>query len=205
MTNTPQTEAVVHSSLGLPALCNAILEMDTCSILELGPIRSSNIEFWARFSPSIFVADLRSSLPLPVSHSEEGEFIEPDWGRILNLPEGSRYNVILAWDLLNYMEISAVSSLIRYMRVYCRPEALLFALIYDQKQMPEKITVYRVVDESHLAYEYSGTEMRPCLRHQPRALSGAMSNFSPFQSYRLKNGMVEYVYAYEGKKRRILP
>ncbi len=205
MAKTPQTETVVHSSLGLLALCNSIQEMEVCSILELGPIRNSNIEFWARFSPSIFVADLRSSLPLPVSHSEEGEFIEPDWGHLLSLPEGSSYNVILAWDLFNYMEISAVSSLIRYLHGYCKPDALLFALIFDQKQMPEKITVYRVVDESHLAYEYSGTEMQPCLRHQPRALIGAMSNFSPFESYRLKNGMVEYVYAYEGEARRALP
>jgi hypothetical protein len=201
MTQNSQTETVVHSSLGLRSLCNAIQDRGACDILELGPARSSNIEFWTRFSPTIFVADLRSSLPLPVSRSEEGEFIEPDWENIMNLPEGRRYNVILAWDLFNYMEIPAVSSLVRYMRRYCGPEALLFALIFDRQQMPEKITVYRIVDESHLAYECSGTAMRPCLRHQPRALSGVMSCFRTFGSYRLRNGMVEYVFAYEGEAR----
>jgi hypothetical protein len=199
MAQRSQIEPVVYSSLGLQTLCNTIQETGTCDILELGPIRGSNIEFWSRFSPFIFVADLRSSLPLPVSYSEEGKFVEPDWEHILNLPDGRSYNVILTWDLFNYMEISAVSSLVRYLNSYCRPNALLLALIFDRKEMPEKITVYRVVDETHLAYEYAGTEMRDCLRHQPRILSSAMSNFSAFESYRLRNGMVEYVYAYEGK------
>ena len=199
MSQISQAGSVVHSSLGLQSLCNVIRDRGACDILELGPVRSGNIEFWAGFSPTIFVADLRSSLPLPVSWSEEGEFIEPDWKNIINLPEGRRYNVILAWDLFNYMEIPAVSSLVRYLHRYCGPEALLFALIFDQRQMPEEITVYRIVDESHLAYECIGTAMRPCLRHQPHALSGVMSNFRTFESYRLRNGMVEYVYAYEGE------
>jgi hypothetical protein len=192
-----QTESVVHSSLGLQALCNAIRETDSCDILELGPIMGANVEFWSQFSPSIFVADLRSGLPLPDSHPEEEEIVEPDWERILNLPDNRSYNVILAWDLFNYMEIQAVSSLVRYLSAYCRPGALLLALIFDQKEMPENIAVYRTVDESHLAYENTGTETRPCLRHQPRALSIAMSRFRALESFRLRNGMVEYLYSYE--------
>lgn len=197
-----QTESVVHSSLGLQALCNAIRETDSCDILELGPIRGANVEFWSQFSPSIFVADLRSGLPLPDSHPEEEDFIEPDWERILNLPDDRSYNVILAWDLFNYMEIQAVSSLVRYLGRYCRPGALLLALIFDQKEMPENITVYRTVDESHLAYENPGTGTRTCLRHQPRSLSIAMPNFRVFESFRLRNGMVEYLYTYEGKNQQ---
>lgn len=198
MVQMSETDTVIHSSLGFQALCNTIQEAGSCDILELGPVRSRSIDFWTRFSSSIFVADLRSSLPLPFSRSEEGEFIEPDWDQILSLPEGGRYSVILAWDLFNYMEIEAVSSMVRYLSEHCSPEAMLFALIFDRKEMPEKITVYKVVDESHLAYEYSGTGMRPCLRHQPRVLSGAMPNFRTLESYRLRNGMVEYVYAYDG-------
>lgn len=197
MMQIPQAGPVVYSSLGFQALCNAIRETDTCDILELGPVRNSNIEFWSKFSPSIFVADLRSILPLPVSHSEEGELLEPDWNQLLNLPDGRRFSVILAWDLFNYMEISTVSSLVRYLSRYCRPGAFLFSLIFDRKQMPENITVYKAVDASHLAYEFCGTGMRDCLRHQPRALLSVMSDFRVVESFRLRNGMVEYVYVYE--------
>jgi len=195
---TSQPETVVYNSLGFQSLCSAIQEMGVCDILELGPIRSGNLKFWSRFSPSIFVADLRSSLPLQITHSEEDGYLEPDWVRILGLPEGRSYNVILAWDLFNYMEIADIASLIRHLSRYCKPGAVLLSLIFDRKQMPETITVYRVVDELHLAYEYCDTETRNCLRHQPRTLSSAMRNFRTIESFRLRNGIVEYVYVYEG-------
>jgi hypothetical protein len=194
-----QPEPVVHSSLGLQELCQRLQDVPTCNILELGPVRSGNIEFWSRFNPLIFIADLRSSLPLPVSPIEDSEPVKPDWRHLLNLPEDRKFDVILAWDLLNYLDISSVSSLIQFLKSFCLPGAVLFTLIYDQKQMPEKITVYRVSDESHLIYESSGSELRACPRHQPRAIEIVMSNFRTSNSFRLRNGIVEYLFIYEGE------
>jgi len=193
-----QREPVVHSSLGLQALCERLQDVATCDILELGPVRSVNLEFWSRFHPSIYVADLRSSLPLPTVVSEESEFVEPDWNRLLGLPADRRYDVILAWDLLNYLELSAVTSIIKYLSGFCRPGTVIFTLVFDQKQMPEEITVYHIMDESHLQYEYAGPEMRACPRHQPRALAGVMNRYKTADSFRLRNGVVEYLFEFEG-------
>ncbi len=201
MTQKSKAEPVVYNSLGLQELCRRIREGSTCDILELGPVRSGNIEFWSQFSPSIYIADLRSSLPLPApaaANEEEVESPEPDWDKLLGLPEGRSYNVILAWDLMNYLELPTISSLIRYLKRFCRPGAILFTLIFDQKQMPDEITVYRIADESHLTYEYASPELRACPRHQPRALSGIMSQFKTASSFRLRNGIVEYLFAFEG-------
>ena len=60
-----QPEPVKYSSLGLQALCERIEPAGACDILELGPARTINVTFWSRYNPSIYVADLRSSLPLP--------------------------------------------------------------------------------------------------------------------------------------------
>jgi hypothetical protein len=204
MARISQTEPMVHNSLGLEALCQRLREGDACEILELGPARSVNIEFWSQFHPALYIADLRSSLPLPIMQPENPEdpdapVPEPNWASLLNLPEGRFYNVILAWDLLNYMELSSVSSLIRYLTRFCRPEAVLFALIFDQKQMPEEITVYRVLDESHLIYESGGSGVQACPRHQPRALASLMSRYRISNSFRLRNGIVEYLFVYEGE------
>ena len=194
------SEPVVHSSLGLQALCQRLQDNPMCDILELGPVRNGNIEFWSKFSPFIYIADLRASLPLPFSPVEDTEPPKPDWDHLLNLPEDRNFNVILAWDLLNYLDLTSVSSLIEYLKRFCRPEAVLFTLIFDQKQMPEEITVYRISDESHLAYEYIGSEMRDCPRHQPRAIEGVMTRFRTSNSFRLRNGVVEYLFVYEGEE-----
>jgi hypothetical protein len=191
-------EPVLHSSLGLQALCQRLHGAATCDILELGPVRNANIEFWSRFSPSIYIADLRSSLPLPVLPSEDSEFVVPDWDHLLGLPDGRSYDVVLAWDLFNYLELPVLSSFVGYLNRFCRPGTVLFSLIFDQKEMPDQITRYGITDESHLKYEYADSQMRACPRHQPRAMAGVMSRFRISDSFRLKNAVIEYLFEYKG-------
>jgi len=200
MAKTVLSEPTVYRSLGLGALCEMLEGTVACKILELGPVRGENIEFWSRYGPSVYIADLRSSLPLPVvaPDPDNPEVPEPDWEHILALPGDRRFDVILAWDLLNYLDLPAAASLIRYLSRFCRPGTMLFALIYDQKRMPEAITVYRIVDPGRLRYDCGSPAMRDCPRHQPRALTGIMHQFRTANSFRLQNGLVEYLFSYEG-------
>jgi hypothetical protein len=202
MTKYTSPEPTIYRSLGLDALCEKIQGRVACRILELGPVRGGNIEFWSQFSPSVYIADLRSSLPLPVTAEDPDNPVmpEPDWEQLLNLPEDRSFDVVLAWDLLNYLELPAAASLIRYLCRFCRHGTFFFALIFDQKQMPEQITVYRIVDQGRLHYDNTSSAMRTCPRHQPRALAGIMEQFRTANSFRLKNGLVEYLFVYEGNQ-----
>jgi hypothetical protein len=197
MKGKPRDELVVNNSLGLDALCQKLQGKDTWNILELGTVRRDNIEFWSRYCDSIHVADLRSCLPLPDS-AEDPELPGPEWDRLLHLPEDRHFNVILAWDLFNYLELSAISGLTQYMSRFCRPGTVLFALIFDHPQMPAEIAAYRIVDESHLSYEYANSEMRACPRHRSHDLARALRPFQISNSFLLRNGVVEYLFSYEG-------
>jgi hypothetical protein len=196
MTQKTGTEAAAQTSLGLDALCRKLEGVTELSVLELGPARSANVEFWSRYKSSIFVADLRAGLPLP-HLAEDQPFPESEWDRILGLPEGRFYDVILAWDLLNYIDLSILPSLINYLIRFCRPGALLFFLIYDQPQMPAESNIYKIMDERRIVYEPMGSGMCACPRHQPRALAKLLCRFQSSDSFRLKNGIVEYIFAYE--------
>jgi hypothetical protein len=195
-------KALVHNSLGLKALCQRIQDFPTCEVLELGPVRKENIEFWSQITPSIYVADLRSSLPLPVlpDDPENPEVPKQDWHQLIGLPEERRFDVILVWDLLNYLKLSDVSDLVEYLCGFCRPGTVLFTLIFDNQKMPEDITVYRIVDESHLSYEFGQAETGDCPRHQPHALTQIMRQFRVSNSFRLRNGVIEYIFVYEGNR-----
>ena len=196
MLKSPSKQAI-HSSLGLEELFQRLQGSTTCDVLELGTVRSGNVAFWSQFCTSIYIADLRSSLPLQDMTGEDEEAAEPDWQHILGLPEGRHFDIILAWDLLNYLDLAAVESLMRYLQRFSRQGTVLFTLIFDHNHMPEKGTVYRIVDESHLAYEYGSSEMRPCPRHQPRALACALNQFRTSNSFRLRNGIVEFLFIYD--------
>jgi hypothetical protein len=195
-----QVEPAVHGSLGLKAVCQILQGAATCDILELGAVTGDNVQFWSRYHPSLYIADLRSILPLPVMPEEPDVSERPkqDWGQLLPLPENRKFDLVLAWDLLNYLEISDVASLVQYLSRFCRPGTLLFALIFDHKEMPEQITLYRIVDEERLNYECGSSAMRACPRHQPRAIAGTMPQFRVVNSFRLRNSVVEYLLAYEG-------
>lgn len=197
MIQRPRPEPVVQSSLGLDALCQRLEGTTTWDILELGPARGANVEFWSRFSGSIYVADLYSCLPVP-DPADDPESPGPDWEHLLELPKRRQFDVILAWDLLNYLELPWVASLVRYLSSFCRSGTVMFSLIFDLRQMPEEPTAYRIVDEEHLRYEYRSPEMRPCPRHQPRALTAVMRQFQTANSFRLRNGVIEYLFVYEG-------
>jgi hypothetical protein len=196
MIQKSESAAGAQTSLGLSVLCQKLEGHTSLNVLELGPARSSNVQFWSRYQSSMFVADLRANLPLPFL-AEDQRFLESEWDRILGLPEGRFFDVILAWDLLNYVEMSALASLINYLARFCRQETVLFLLIFDQPQMPEEITIYKIIDEQHIVYECRGSGTRACPRHQPRALTGLLCKFRASDSFRLKNGIVEYLFTYK--------
>ncbi len=195
-----QSKPVVHRSPGLSALCKRFQDDASWDILELGPALGGNIEFWSSFSTSIYVSDLRSNLPLPmpVQETDEEEPPIPDWDHLLGLPEGRCFDVLLTWDLLNYLELGAVASLANYLGRFCQAGSILFTLISDQQSMPEEPGIYRIVDEEHLSYNHGSSKMVACPRHQPRTLAGMMQAFGTSNSFRLRNGIIEYLFAYEG-------
>ena len=199
MEKKTQSRAVVHNSLGLHALFQRLQDDVRYEILELGSVRQGNIEFWIQFSNFIHVADLRSILPLPpLPPPPKDEPPERDWHQLLRLPEERRFDIILAWDLPNYLDLSDLSSLIAYLSRFCRPGTILFMLIFDNQKMREDIAAYRIVDESHLGYEIGGAKMRECPRHHAHTLTQMMRSFRSADSFRLRNGVIEYLFIYEG-------
>jgi hypothetical protein len=197
-----QSKTVVHNSLGLQALFQRLQDDITYQILELGPVRKGNIEFWTQFSNSIYVADLRSCLPLPPlppPPEDDEESPERDWHQLLGLPEERHFDIILAWDLPNYLDLSDLSGLIGYLSRFCRRGTILFMLIFDNQKMREDPAVYQIVDESHLGYELGGAKMRNCPRHHAHTLTQMMRRFRSADSFRLRNGVIEYLFIYEGE------
>ncbi len=190
----------VFKSLGLQELCRLIQNLDNCSILDMGGALGVNITFWSRFGPSIHVADLHASMPLtvPAQPAEDETPAGPAWDSIMAVPERRRFDVILAWDLLNYLEPPLFASLIQHLVRYCRGGTLLFALIYDRQQMPAFPTVFKIRDEEDLIYEVRGSETRACPRHQPRDVQRMFAGFRVASSFRLRHGVQEYLFEYEG-------
>lgn len=184
----------VYRSLGLKELCQRLEGSTGCSILDLGPARGANLAFWSRFSPSIHVADLYTSMPLPPKPEDDTQGLPWNWVDILGVSPGAQFDVVLTWDLFNYIHADTLPHLTRHLRTLCRPAGLVFSLLFDMHEMKAAPTVYRIVDDEHLAYEFRTQEQKPCPRHQPRDVTRIMQGFRTANSFLLRHGVLEYLF-----------
>jgi hypothetical protein len=116
---------------------------------------------------------------------------------LLTFPEDTRFDAVLAWDLLNYLDRREVAALADQLNRYCRPGALLFALISILKQAPAQPMRFRILDHERLAYETRGPSLRPCPRYAPAELSELLRGFRLDRTFLMRHGIQEYLFARE--------
>jgi len=130
---------------------------------------------------------------------QESEHEEPGLGstfaQLLAFPEDARFDAVLTWDLINYLERREVAALARHVARFCNPGALLFALISIHKQIPAEPMRFRIVDREHLAYEPRNAAVRPCPRYAPAELNELLRGFRLDRSFLLRHGIQELLFA----------
>jgi hypothetical protein len=117
---------------------------------------------------------------------------------VLGFAEETRFDVLLAWDLFNYLELSELETLMRRLSRWCNPGALLLALISSQPVIPAEPTVFRILDAERMLYETRSPATRRGPRHNPRDVLKAMMGFEVSSSFLLRNGIQEYVFIFPG-------
>jgi hypothetical protein len=172
------------------------------TILDLGPALGSNLEFWSQYSCKLYLEDFARSLPSGVlGEDEDSEQVYEPLLEIL-LPFGAdlSFDIVLCWDIFNYLNQPQLVSFIRYLGRFCHPGTLLFALVSSAHEIPAKPSTYKIVDHERILYEVQTKSMIPCPRHQPREIKKVMEGFQLSGSFLLRNGIQEYLFVYQGRE-----
>lgn len=193
-TDLPQFQSRVHNSLALNVLFHQLRPERRYNILDLGAAFGANVDFFSQFSRKIYIEDLYRTLTSfdffpPEDESSYAALFE----YLLPYQAGTRFDVILAWDLFNYLERDEYLHLTRRLSKFSYPGSLLFALISTQKHIPEKPTNYKIINQQSLLYEKSSTVLRPCPRYEQTDIQHLMPRFRVTSSFVLKNGIKEYL------------
>ncbi len=190
-------EPVTHKSLGLSALLQQLEGRVGFSILDLGPASGTNIEFWSRFGGKIYVEALYNSLR-PILSAPAEENAPSPFPELLPYDPGTRFDVILAWDLFNYLPQKHLEELVKHLERFCRVGTYVFALVSVLQQIPSEPNIYKIVDNESMVYGSRTAETTPCPRYQPRDINRLMSGFKVSSSFLLRHGVQEYLFIYEG-------
>jgi hypothetical protein len=163
-------------------------------ILDLGPAVGDNVQFFAQLSCKLFIADLYESLFAPASRQPDGlrtfrKLLQTD----LPTTDGQAVDLILAWDLLNYLEPEYLRVLAESLASYSHRGTQMFAMVATHKEMPAKPTVFRIRDYEHLIFQPDEQWRRPSPRYTEPDLVRGMPGFEVDVSFLLRNGLQEYL------------
>jgi hypothetical protein len=187
-----QAEAApeVYKSLGLAALLESMRRKGQgLRILDLGPAVGGNVEFLSQLGCKLHIGDLFASRSMAVEGEELGqEFFEQLF------PTDTKLDVVLAWDLFNYLQRKEMAKLGALLRRNCQPGALVFALMWIQKQIPAQPIRFRMQENAQLIYERRTGLERPGPRYAPAEISGLLKGFRVDRSFLLRHGIQEYLF-----------
>jgi hypothetical protein len=187
-----EVEPDVHRSLALAALCEEIRRRKL-TVLDLGSAVGSNVEFLSQYGCKLFIEDLYAALSARMP-GEGGDLASSSFfGEFLSVPEDTRFDVVLAWDLFDYLQRKELAAFAEQLRNYTNPGALIFALISYHKTIPAQPYRFRIKDEQHLIYERRTGAERPSPRLAPAEVTNLLKEFRVDRSFLLKHGIQEYL------------
>jgi len=180
----------IHKSLALTALLESMRRKGQgLRILDLGSAVGGNVEFLSQLGCKLHIADLYASRSTSVEGEELGqEFFEQLF------PPDTRFDVVLAWDLFNYLQRKEMARLGVLLRRNCRPGALIFALMWIQKQIPAQPIRFRIQENGQLVYERRTALERPGPRYPPAEITGLLKGFQVDRSFLLRHGIQESLF-----------
>ena len=163
-------------------------------VLDLGAVRSETIRAFGRFRCRLEFVELADGLD-----SLNGE-IDPrrirqhaDSLLPVRRPEG--VDVVLCWDLLNYLNQPALTAVMEGIALRCKRGALAHGLIYySAKAMPERPSTFVPVDDQHILQNVRPGRERPAPRYSPEDLARCMPRYTVERGRLLRNGMQEFLF-----------
>ena len=180
----------VHASPGFAALFTAAPSVHLARILDLGPAVGENLAFYGRFARTVrFVDMLRDEIGGgPAARRNVASLLDG----CLKAGDGP-YDLVLAWDLLNYLEHDAGRDLIERLEGCTRVGTRLFAMISSGHTMPARPQRFTIVDAQRLAYRETGGGVCASPELAPAEVGRLLAPFRVERSVVLSHGVREYV------------
>jgi hypothetical protein len=183
------------STLVLAPALEELAWRPTPRVLDLGPAVAANVELFAQENAQVHVADLHATL---LDQEISPATNTTVWERALP-PREKPFDLILAWDLLNYLQPEAITALARALARLSHPETLLAAWIAIRDPLPVRPGRYAIMDRNTLRYtpDPSSSATRPSPRYREMQLVRWLEGFTVHKAFLMRHGVQEYLFAFQ--------
>ena len=199
--STKDPPAEKHRSVALKRILSRCNERTR--ILDLGAARRANFDFFAEFAAELTIADVYAALREqrarqyePPEEAAEGTWQREAYRAIFPYASGTRFNLVLAWDRINYFSRQEIRGLMERISAFCEPGTSLYALIATNRKMAARPIHFNIVDDETLLYQQSAGRQRPAPLYLEHDLLKLMPGFAVENRVLLRNGLLEYWFTY---------
>jgi hypothetical protein len=163
-------------------------------VLDLGAAHSATIRALGKYRCRLEIVDLADWLD-SLNGEIDARRIRQRAEALLPPRRGELTDVVLCWDLINYLNQPALNAVMESIALRCKRGALAHGLVYySAKAMPERPSTFLPVDEQRIVQHLQPGRERPAPRYSPEDLARCMPRYAVERGRLLRNGMQEFLF-----------
>lgn len=177
------------------SLVERMQEGERAVVLDLGPAQPATISLFSNFRCRLDIADIAESLPSLNLEAEDPEALRQHAEALLPPKRDEPADMVLCWDLLNYIGPAALQALMTCVAERGRPGMVAHALIaYSAPRMPAKPNRYAPDDNYRLRILPTTDQETDSPRYTPEILDQRLPRYRRERAMLLRNGMQEFLF-----------
>lgn len=199
---------IIHRSPGITAIYNELKNSTRNSVLDLGSASSASFQFFSRLSCHIHFESMDDFFEECGDAWISDDALRAGLDEYLSVfPPSKKFDVILAWDIFNYLDGETLQWLIERLNSHCRPNTLLHTIKYVGRNLPAVPRHFQILDQYQTRMHCTGVLCsRPFPLLDTAKLLKSLRSYTMEYTYMQQEGMVQDVteqvlrYQPEGKR-----
>lgn len=195
--SAPQPTLQNPEALNAPLFHSIIGSLDEASrfvVLDLGRARTETIAAFSGYRCRLEIGDIADGIEA-LNAEAEAKTLREKVEALLPAKRREPIDLVLCWDLLNYLSRPALALLMDSIAARGRRGMLAHCLVfYSAPQMPAKPGCWVPLDPSRLINVAPAPAVRKAPRYTPEDLGLCMPRYTVERARLLRNGMQEYLF-----------
>ena len=163
-------------------------------VLDLGSVRPETVALLTPFRCRLDIADLADGLAT-LDEEPDRDLRREKAEALLPAARQEPTDIVLCWDLLNYLQRPAIATLMECISARMRPGAFVHALIvYSGTTMPARPSHFAPLPDGRLIETVTTEAQRTAPRYSPEDLGKCMRGLRPESVMLLRSGMQEFLF-----------
>ena len=165
------------------------------NVLDVGVAWNSNIQFFSKFRSRLFIENLYLFLQKARRKDPKTTIVD----QLQSYPEGTQFDVLLFWDIFDYLKQEDINDLVAHVSQYCKKGSLLFFVTSTMDNIPAEPALFKIIDEDHLHFETTTRETKKGKNYRQAGISKLLPKFRLIRAFRMSTGMEENLFIFDDK------